>query len=810
MNNLQVNSGDVQQMNQIGSTLQQRYRILEQIGSSRSLTTYLAVDIHLPKDLQLKCTIDCYHFPNLSADSYYWEQAARSAQVFMELSHEIDRVPTIYTYFAEPEAFYVVRELISGHSLSEELLADREIGKCWSPSRLIGLLADVLETLREIDGHQIVIDPLSVDRIIRRNLVDRAVGGEIRKLVLLNLPIAISTEPLPSADRLSPSQHNLRTLGEIAILAAMGKSPTDLPLSDSDRAEWQQQATKLQHPELIIILNRLIAAAEKDCYPSTAAAFQAVARIIPQFPNRQHIPANAQATIAKHLHVIVTRGNRFAEVGEHVQAIAAYEQAIALDSRCVEAYCGRGNARRFQGDYSSSWSDFDKAVQLAPQSGIAYIGRGLATRSQMSESMEAMADFQQGKELLGSPQTAIEYAMRGMAHLHLTDPRAAMSDYTKAIELNPRLVLAYNNRGNLKQQFNDWEGAISDYTSVLAINPRSATAYNNRAVVYADLGRGLEAIADYTRAIELDPTFAGAYSNRGNAYSYIDRYPEAIADYTAAIELQPDFDIIYLNRANMYRIQGQFALSLADFDRAILLQTSASNELNPNLAFAYYNRGICHRQSGNHQQAVSDYTQAIRLDAKYFHVYYHRANARQYLGDKRGAIADYTQSIRFDPNNSRAYYNRAVIRGEIRDYHSAIEDLDRAIEINPEFPLAHYQRGAMRQLLNRHKLALTDFDRTIELQPDNIEAYYQSGVTRQILDDKSGALANFTHIIEIDPNYAPAYYQRGKVNTQLGDLDGAISDYHKSAHLYLDAGDTKTYHEILQILDRLTQIRKSV
>ncbi len=809
MNNLQVDSGDVQQMNQIGSTLQQRYRILEQIGNTRSVTTYLAVDLQLPEDLQAKCTIDCYHFPNLSADSYYWERAARSAQVFMELSHEIDRVPTIYSYFSEPEAFYIVREFISGCSLAAELLADSAIGESWSPSRLIMLLADLLEVLREIDTYEIVVDPLSVDRIIRRNLIDKSAVGEIRKLVLLNLPIALSAQPQPSADHLSPSQHNLRSLGEIAILAAMGKSPVDLPLSDNDRAQWQEQATQVQHPELIIILNRLIAVAQKDCYPSTAAAFQAVARIIPQSPTRHHIPANAQATISKHLHVIVTRGNRFAEVGEHVQAIAAYEQAIALDSRCVEAYCGRGNARRFQGDYSSSWSDFDKAVQLAPQSGIAYIGRGLATRSQMSESIEAMADFRQGKQLLDHPQTAIEYAMRGMAHLQLTDPRAAMSDYTKAIELNPRLVPAYNNRGNLKQQFKDWEGAITDYTSVLTINPRSATAYNNRAVVYADLGRCLEAIADYTRAIELDPTFAGAHSNRGNTYSYLDRYPEAVADYTSAIELQPDFDITYLNRANMYRIQGQFALSLADFDRAILLQTSASNELNPNLAFAYYNRGICNRQAGNHQQAISDYTQSIRLDAKYFHVYYHRANARQYLGDKRGAIADYTQSIRFDPNNSRAYYNRAVIRGEIRDYQSAIEDLNRAIELHPEFPLAHYQRGLMRQLLNRHKLALPDFDRTIELQPQHIEAYYQSGVSRQTLDDKSGALANFSHIIEIDPNYAPAYYQRGKVNTQLGDLDGAISDYHKSAHLYLDTGDTKTYHEILQILDRLTQIRKS-
>jgi tetratricopeptide (TPR) repeat protein len=793
VNDLQVNGGDVQKMNQIGSILQQRYRILEQLGKAGSVTTYLAVDLHIPGKLQLKCVIHCYCFPDLTTDSYYWERAALSAQIFSELSRAIDRLPTIYGYFAEPEAFYIVREFISGCTLAEEIFADSMNGVSWTPSRVVMLLADLLEVLRDIDTYDVTLDSLSVDRIIRRNLD--------RKLVLLNLPIALSGQSQSSTEDPATVRQTLRRVGEIAIAAAMGKTAVDLPLSDFDLAQWQQQSVKVHHPELIIILNRLIASSPEECYPSTAAAYQAVSKVMPQLLVHQHIPANAHATIVKHLHVIVTRGNKFYEVGEHAQAIAAYQQALALDAQCVEAICGRGHARRLQGDYSGSWSDFDRAIQLDPDRGVAYIGRALATCFQNPASPTAMADFQRGKELLAHPQTALEYLMRGAADTQLQDPQSALSDYTKAIELNPRLVLAYNNRGNLKQQLGDWDGAIFDFTKVLGINPRSATAYNNRGVVYADLGRSLDAIADYTQAIQLEPTFAGAYSNRGNSYSHQDRYPEAIADYSRAIELQPDFHITYLNRANMYRVQEDFTRSLADFDRAI--------EIEPNLAFAYYNRGVCHRQAGNHQQAIDDYTQSIRLDGKYSHAYYHRANARQYLGDKRGAIADYTQTIRFEPTNSRAYYNRAVIRGELQDYQSALEDLDLAIQLHPEFPLAYYQRGAMRQILNRHQLALVDFNRTITLQPDNLEAYYQSGVCRQAIGDKSGALTNFSHIIETDPNYAPAYYQRGKVNTQLGDIDGAISDYHKSAHLYLDSGDSKTYHEILQILDRLNMLRKN-
>ncbi len=793
MNNWRRDSGNVQKIDRVGSILQGRYQILEQLGSAGVVTTYLGVDLQLSGSDPLKCVVHCYHFPDLPANSFYWERAGLAAQIFKEVGHAIDRLPSVYNHFTESGAFYLVREFIDGSSLAAELLADSASGEAWSQARVGALLKELLEVLQEIEGYGVVLDTLSVDLMFRRNAD--------RKLVLLNLPITLSPQPQKTVGDLSPTQQQLRIVGEIAIVAAHGKSPAALPLNDIDRVEWQQQTTKIDHPKLIAILNRLTAPTAQECYPSIAAAHQDIAEVTPELLIHQHIPANLQATIAKHLEPIVAKGNKFYEVGNHAQAIAAYEQALALDPQCVDALCGRGSSRRFLSDYSGSWSDFNLAIQLAPEHGIAYVGRGLATYFQQPEHPDAMADFQRGRALLAQPQTAIEHVMRGMADLQLEDPQSALANYTRAIQLNPNLVIAYNNRGNLRQQIGDREGAIVDFSSVLEIDPDSATAYNNRAVVHADLGRSTEAIADYTQAIKLEPTFAGAYSNRGNAYSYLDRYPEAIADYTRSIELQPDFNITYLNRANMYRIQGDFELSLADFDRAI--------ELNPRLAFAYYNRGVCHRQAGNHQQAITDYTRSIELDPQYHHAYYHRANARQYLGDKRGAIADYTQTIRFDPENSRAYYNRAVIRRELRDYKSALEDLDRAIELQPEFPLAYYQRGSIRSIFNLHELALDDYEKTIELQPDNIEAYYQCGVCGIAIGDRSGAVAVFSHILDIDPNYAPAYYQRGKVNTLLNDLDGAIADYHKAAHLYLDAGDSKTYHEILQIVDRLTQIRRS-
>ena len=764
-------------LNPIGSTLQQRYQILEQLGQNGIVTTYLAIDLQIPGNLQLKCAIHRYQIADPTPDSSDWYRAVLSAQSLHTLSRQVDQLPIVYSYFAEGDAFYLVREFVAGMPLAQELLANRQ----WSQSQVVMLLVDLLEVLHDIDRHEMTPDPVCLGQIVRRNLD--------RKLVLINLPIFHQSCPVD----LLLVRNNLRAVGEIAIAAATGKSGMNLTQTASQK--WQELAPQIDRPELVRMIDRLIATESDRQYPSIAAAWQAIASVMSQVLIQQHSQSSTRNEIARHVQLLVDRGTGFYEIGDCAQAIMAYDRALALDDRAVEAYCGRGNARRYQGDYTGSWEDFNLAVQLDPINGVAYIGRALATCFGHQPDANAGADFQQGQNLLIHPQNAIAYVMRGTAKAQLHDNQGAIEDYTTAIELNPRLVLAYNNRGNLRQHFGDVDGAISDFTNVLTINPQSPIAYNNRAIIYTQTGQFSAAIADYQKAIELQPDFVSVYNNQGNAYCQMGDYPNAIEQYSQAVRLDPKFAVAYSNRANIHRIQGDLVTALVDYDRAI--------DLDPELVIAYYNRGICHRQIGNHQAAIDNYTQTLSLDPQYFYAYYHRANARQYLGDKHGAIADYTQTIYFDPNHIYAYYNRAVTRSEIGDVHGAMEDLERSIELEPAFGLAYYQRGWLLATHDEHEYAIANYQRAIELNPQHRDAYYQSGCSNQNLSNLSAAIADFSHSINIDLNYAPAYYQRAKVSAQIGDRTGAITDYHRAANLYLDRGDSKTYQQILHSIDQL-------
>jgi tetratricopeptide (TPR) repeat protein len=777
-----MSGGSAHTVNPIGSILQQRYQILEQLGHDGAITTYLAIDLQIPGNLQLKCAIHRYQLPDVASD-LVWQRAVSSAQTLYELSRRVDRLPIVYSYFAEDRAFYIVREFVVGVPLAQELSA-----RAWTQSQVVMLLADLFKVLRDLDRDEIGLEPLSLAQIVRRNL-----DG---KLVLIGLPMAIDPVPRSTEADRDRSWRNLRVVGEIAIAAATG-SGADLPLTASQIAQWRDLAPQIDRPELIAIIDRSIATTPADRYPSVFAAWQAVVSLIPQMLVHQHSPAATQSEIANHVRLLVERGTTFYEVGNCKQAIAAYERAISLDPQCADAYCGRGNARRYLGDYLGSGADFDTAIQLAPNLGVAYIGRGLGTCFGSPSAADPRDDFELGKNLLDRPATAIDYMMRGTAKAQLGDTQGAIADYDTAIELNPRLLLAYNNRGNLRQHLGDPDGAVTDFSKVLEIDSRSAIAYNNRAIIYTQIGELGAAITDFKKAIELQPDFVSVYNNLGNAYCQMNQYSSAIDNYSKAIEIDPDFAVAYSNRANIYRAEGDIGAAIQDYDRAI--------SLDPNLVIGYYNRGICYRQIGNHQAAIDNYTQTLALDRQYFYAYYHRGNARKYLGDKRGAIADYTQTICYEPNHLHAYYNRAITRSEIGDVQGAMEDLERAIELSPTFALAYYQRGWLLATNHEHQYALADYQRAIELNPNALDAHYQRGCSHQSLGNFSAAVADFSRAVEIDPHCARAYFSRGKAHTQIGDRAGAISDYHQAATLYLDRGDSKTYQQILAILDIFSQ-----
>ena len=81
-------------------------------------------------------------------------------------------------------------------------------------------------------------------------------------------------------------------------------------------------------------------------------------------------------------------------------------------------------------------------------------------------------------------RTAEECISRGLSHGSVDNSDEAISDFNKAIEIDPNSAEAYYCRGRAYHDRGNLDKAISDYTQVIKINPNYFEALKKRAMVY--------------------------------------------------------------------------------------------------------------------------------------------------------------------------------------------------------------------------------------------------------------------------------------------------------------------------------------
>jgi tetratricopeptide (TPR) repeat protein len=133
------------------------------------------------------------------------------------------------------------------------------------------------------------------------------------------------------------------------------------------------------------------------------------------------------------------------------------------------------------------------------------------------------------------------------------------------------LAGALNSRGIGYYEKGDLDRAISDFTRAIRLNPKDAYTFNNRGQTYYAKGRLGRAIADYNRAIRTDPQAATAFFNRGIWYHEQGNLDRAIADYTRAARINPQDPAVFFKRSQAHYERGDLDRAIVDYRRAIRL-----------------------------------------------------------------------------------------------------------------------------------------------------------------------------------------------------------------------------------------------
>lgn len=271
----------------IGEIIGGRYHIIRSLGSGGFGTTFLAEDRHLPG--QPRCAVK--QLKPLTSDPFTLQVARRLFQTEAEVLHKLgshDQIPQILAHFEENGEFYLVQEYIEGSEFSQELPADKPLGK----DRVIALLREILEILEFVHQQNVIHRDIKPANLIRRLkdkklvLIDFGAVKQISTQVInaqghTNFTVAIGSPGyMPNEQQAGKPRFSsdIYAVGMIGIQALTCSHPRQLP-EDPNTGEiiWRDRA---QAPaDLADVLDKMVRYDFRDRYQSATEVLRAIAAI---------------------------------------------------------------------------------------------------------------------------------------------------------------------------------------------------------------------------------------------------------------------------------------------------------------------------------------------------------------------------------------------------------------------------------------------------------------------------------------------------------------------------------------------------
>jgi serine/threonine protein kinase/tetratricopeptide (TPR) repeat protein len=253
-------------------------------------------------------------------------------------------------------------------------------------------------------------------------------------------------------------------------------------------------------------------------------------------------------------------------------AAACYSTCIALAPELYWLYFKRGIVYLHAREFADARNDFDRFLRDRPDFPEAYLNRAL-TREGLEEYDAAIGDVTKAIEM-GSRETRA-YFIRSLLRDKTGDRDGARQDEQMGSRLDPVDELSCIVRGLIRFE-SDPKAALTDFDRALRFNPRSLNALRHKAHLLADrLDQPDGAIATLDRAIDYYPWFVPARIDRGLLLARLKRRPEALRDAEECLRQDHAPETLYMV-AGIYSVTSNQAPQ--DRDEALFLLSAAVNK----------------------------------------------------------------------------------------------------------------------------------------------------------------------------------------------------------------------------------------
>lgn len=316
---------------------------------------------------------------------------------------------------------------------------------------------------------------------------------------------------------------------------------------------------------------------------------------------RQSLPEKTVAALPK-AHALHQQGIATWQAGQHLQALALIQQAIAIDGSVALFHSNLAEMNRQQGRIDAAIRHGEQAVALDPSMASAHSNLGIAYYDAKRYD-EAEACHRRALEL--APNLLQSLNNQGSIARARKDLKAAADWYRRALGINGDFLESLSNLGAVLVEDDQADAAEPSLVRALQLQPAYPEALCNLGLVRLKQERSDEAIALLRRSLQLRADYPEALIGLGRALHELDQLDEARRAITRATEVAPD-------KTDAWCQRGALAMELGDTAEAEAAYVKALS-LDPQMADALTGLGNLRLEEGKIDEAERLLRQAIEL-----------------------------------------------------------------------------------------------------------------------------------------------------------------------------------------------------
>jgi stress-induced-phosphoprotein 1 len=229
-------------------------------------------------------------------------------------------------------------------------------------------------------------------------------------------------------------------------------------------------------------------------------------------------------------------GNNLYKAKKFEEALAAYDEAIAIDPTNMTFLSNKAAVYFTQKKYDECIEECTKAIEVGRENKASFDDRAKAL-ARCAKAYQKKGDLGKAIEFCEAAQleSYSKETQRLLKSLELEKKKKDAMDYQDAEKAEEA-----KQRGNDFFRQKEFAKAVAEYEEAVKRAPKDAAIRNNLSAALAKIMDFNGAKTQIEKALELDPKYVKAWARKGDIEFAFKEYHKAMDSYKQGLELEPD------------------------------------------------------------------------------------------------------------------------------------------------------------------------------------------------------------------------------------------------------------------------------